>query len=78
MSHRYGDEIPSELKDFSTTVCVVSMFGFLFGGMIGARHAGDKYITLNHSSKFTSVMQAQVGWHNIFAVVLNFAMHKVD
>ena len=42
-------------------MCVASVFGFMFGGMIGARHAGDKYITLNHSSKFTSVMQAQVG-----------------
>lgn len=58
----YGDEVPDELKEFSTTVCVASAFGFVFGGMIGARHAGDKYITLNHSSKFTSVMQAQVSY----------------
>ena len=56
----YGDEFPDEVKEFYTTVCVASAFGFMFGGMIGARHAGDKYIALNHSSKFTSVMQAQV------------------
>ena len=41
-------------------MCVAAVCGLFFGGMIGARHAGDKYITLNHSSKFTSVMQAQV------------------
>ena len=37
-----------------------SVVGFLFGGMIGSRHAGDKYIAINHHSKFTSTMQAQV------------------
>ena len=57
---RYGDELPEELNDFTTTVCAATMVGFLFGGMIGARHAGDKYIAMNHSAKFTSVMQAQV------------------
>ena len=58
---RYGDDLPDELNDFTTTVCVASIVGLLFGGMIGARHAGDKYIAMNHSTKFTSVMQAQVG-----------------
>ena len=57
---RYGDDLPEELRDFSTTVLVATFAGFFFGGMIGARHAGDKFIALNHSSKFTSVMQAQV------------------
>lgn len=60
--HRYGDELPDELKDFSTAVCVASIVGFLFGGMVGARHAGDKYIAMNHSTKFTSAMQAQVSY----------------
>ena len=60
---RYGDELPEELNDFTTTVCVATVVGFVFGGMIGARHAGDKYIALNHSTKFTSVMQAQVSMH---------------
>ena len=57
---RYGEDLPEELRDFPTTVLLASFTGFLFGGMIGARHAGDKFIALNHSSKFTSVMQAQV------------------
>ena len=57
---RYGDDLPEELRDFRTTVLVATFAGFFFGGMIGARHAGDKFIALNHSSKFTSVMQAQV------------------
>ena len=54
--------MPDELKDFSTAVCVASIVGFLFGGMIGARHAGDKYIAMNHSTKFTSAIQAQVSY----------------
>lgn len=58
--YRYGDELPDEMKEFTTTVCIASLVGFMFGGMIGARHAGDKYIAMNHSTKFTSVMQAQV------------------
>ena len=45
-----------------------SVVGFLFGGMIGSRHAGDKYIAINHHSKFTSTMQAQV--HKTACVVI--------
>lgn len=67
---RYGDELPEELNDFTTTVCAATMVGFLFGGMIGARHAGDKYIAMNHSAKFTSVMQAQRELHG--AAMLGF------
>ena len=58
--HRYGDSPPEEVKELSATVLVASVTGFLFGGMIGARHAGDKYIALNHNTKYASAMQAQV------------------
>ena len=46
--------------DVSTTMLIASLTGFLFGGLLGARHAGDKYILMNHSAKYTSTMQAQV------------------
>ncbi len=58
--YRHGDQLPEELTNVTTTVLVASITGFLFGGMIGARHAADKYILMNHGSKFTSTMQAQV------------------
>ncbi len=57
---RPGDDLAPELKELSLTIFIASVAGFLFGGMIGARHSGDKFITHNHASKFTSVMQAQV------------------
>ncbi|XP_064399943.1 complex I assembly factor TIMMDC1, mitochondrial-like [Halichondria panicea] len=58
-----GDDLAPELKELSLTIFIASVAGFLFGGMIGARHSGDKFITHNHASKFTSVMQAQRQLH---------------
>lgn len=60
LSFRPGEDIAPELKELSVTAFVASVTGFLFGGMIGARHAGDRFIAYNHAAKFTSVMQAQV------------------
>ncbi len=60
LRNRPGDDLAPELKELSLTIFIASVAGFLFGGMIGARHSGDKFITHNHASKFTSVMQAQV------------------
>ena len=57
---RYGEPLYEEVKDFPTVVFVGTIVGFMFGGMIGSRHAGDKFIAMNHHSKFTSTMQAQV------------------
>ena len=59
-AHRDGEQVPEELQYVSAAVLAGSFVGFLFGGMIGARQAGDKYILLNHSTKFSSSMQAQV------------------
>lgn len=69
-SVRYGDSPPEEVKELSATVLVASVTGFLFGGMIGARHAGDKYIALNHNTKYASAMQAQRELHG--AAMLGF------
>ena len=63
---RYGEPLSEEVKDFPTTVLAASCVGFAFGGMIGARHAGDKFIAMNHHSKFSSTMQAQVQWSLTF------------
>ena len=57
---RYGEPLYEEVKEFPTIVSMGTFVGFMFGGMIGTRHAGDKFIAMNHHSKFTSTMQAQV------------------
>ncbi len=57
---RYGEPLYEEVKDFPSVVFMGTVVGFMFGGMIGSRHAGDKFIAMNHHSKFTSTMQAQV------------------
>ena len=62
---RYGEDVPDELKQVSVAVLVASVTGFIFGGLIGARHAGDKYILMNHSTKYASPMQAQVSIQDV-------------
>lgn len=57
---RSGAPLPDELREWPPTVFLASVIGFLFGGFLGARWAGDKYIAMNHNTKFTHAMQAQV------------------
>ena len=52
--------MPEEVREFQVTVLVASVTGFLLGGLVGARYAGDKFVTINQSAKFSSLMQAQV------------------
>ena len=58
---RPGDDVVlEEVREFQTTVLVATLTGFLLGGLVGARYAGDKFVAISHSSKFSSTMQAQV------------------
>ena len=57
---RYGNGIPEELQDCTSSVLVASTVGFIAGGFYGARMAADDFIAVNQFSKFTSPMQAQV------------------
>lgn len=58
---RPGDDtVPEEVREFQATVLLGTLAGFVLGGLVGARYAGDKFITLSHSAKFSSTMQAQV------------------
>ena len=58
---RPGDDtVLEEVREFQATVLVATLTGFLLGGLVGARYAGDKFVTINQSSKFSSTMQAQV------------------
>ena len=58
---RPGDDVvPEEVREFQVTVLVATLTGFLLGGMVGARYAGDKFVSISHSAKFSSTMQAQV------------------
>lgn len=56
----YGSRPPEELEAWSSTVFIATAFGFLFGGLIGARRSGDKYIAMNHNTKYQHPMQAHV------------------
>lgn len=58
---RAEDPVPDELKEWKPSVLLGSIFGLMFGGLIGARWSADKFIAMNHNTKFPSVMQAQVG-----------------
>ena len=49
-----------EVREFQVTVLVATFTGFLLGGLVGARYAGDKFVSISHSAKFSSTMQAQV------------------
>ena len=49
-----------EVREFQVTVLVATFTGFLLGGLVGARYAGDKFVAISHSAKFSSTMQAQV------------------
>ena len=60
ISSSEGESIPDELKEWPPTVLVSTLAGFLFGGMIGARWSGDKYMMMNHFTKYAHPMQAQV------------------
>lgn len=60
ISISHGAPTPHELQGWPTTVLTASTLGFLFGGFIGARWAGDKYIAMNHNTKYPHAMQAQV------------------
>ena len=59
--HRPGDDIVlEEVREFQVTVILATVTGFLLGGLVGARYAGDKFVAISHSAKFSSTMQAQV------------------
>ena len=59
---RPGDDVVlEEVWEFQVTVLVATLTGFLLGGLVGARYAGDKFVAISHSAKFSSTMQAQVG-----------------
>ena len=60
ISLRYGNGVPDEFQDCTTSVLVASTVGFVAGGFYGARMAADDFIAVNQFSKFTSPMQAQV------------------
>ncbi len=68
---RPRENVAPEVKELTLTIFVASVAGFMFGGMIGARHAGDRFIAHNHASKFTSVMQAQVGARGLLFCIYN-------
>ena len=58
---RPGDDVVlEEVREFQVTVLVCTLTGFLLGGLVGARYAGDKFVAISHSAKFSSTMQAQV------------------
>ena len=58
---RPGDDVVlEEVREFQATVLVATLTGFLLGGLVGARYAGDKFVKISHSAKFSSTMQAQV------------------
>ncbi|CAI7995257.1 Complex I assembly factor TIMMDC1, mitochondrial [Geodia barretti] len=52
-----------EVREFQATVLVATLTGFLLGGLVGARYAGDKFVRISQSSKFSSTMQAQRELH---------------
>ena len=58
---RPEDPVPDELVELKPSIMLGGIFGFFFGGFIGARWSADKFIAMNHNTKFPSVMQAQVG-----------------
>ena len=58
--HRYGDPLSEQGKEWVTTVLAASVFGFIFAGYIGAKRSGEKYIVMNHNTKYPHAMQAQV------------------
>ena len=58
---RPGEAPPNELVELANAILAASFGGFLFGGFVGARHAGDRFILMNSNAKFSSTMQAQVG-----------------
>ena len=49
-----------EVREFQITVLLATLTGFLLGGLVGARYAGDKFVRISQSAKFSSTMQAQV------------------
>ena len=49
-----------EVREFQATVLLATLTGFLLGGLVGARYAGDKFVRISQSAKFSSTMQAQV------------------
>lgn len=69
----YGSRPPEELEAWSSTVFIATAFGFLFGGLIGARRSGDKYIAMNHNTKYQHPMQAHREMHS--AAALGFLRH---
>ena len=54
------DRILEEVREFQATVLLATITGFSLGGLVGARYAGEKFVTISQSSKFSSTMQAQV------------------
>lgn len=62
---RPGDDVVlEEVREFQVTVLVATFTGFLLGGLVGARYAGDKFVAISHSAKFSSTMQAQRELHS--------------
>ncbi|XP_011403934.1 PREDICTED: complex I assembly factor TIMMDC1, mitochondrial-like [Amphimedon queenslandica] len=63
-----GSRPPEEIEAWSNAVFVATAFGFLFGGLIGARHSGDKYIAMNHNTKYQHPIQAHREMHGAAAL----------
>ncbi|KAL5515959.1 hypothetical protein EMCRGX_G001213 [Ephydatia muelleri] len=70
---RPGEVPPNELVELANAILAASFGGFLFGGFIGARHAGDRFILMNSNAKFSSTMQAQRQLHA--ASMMGFVRH---
>jgi hypothetical protein len=70
---RPGAPLPDELQEWPRVVFLGSVIGFVFGGLMGARLAGDKYIAMNHNTKYPHPMQAHRELHG--AAMLGFVRH---
>ena len=70
---RPGEAPPNELVELANAILAASFGGFLFGGFVGARHAGDRFILMNSNAKFSSTMQAQRQLHA--ASMMGFIRH---
>ena len=64
-----------EVREFQATVLVATLTGFLLGGLVGARYAGDKFVAISHSSKFSSTMQAQVCTAYVYTMFVCIFIH---
>ncbi len=60
MNFREGESLHEGIDYLPLTVFIATCLGFFYGGKIGSRQAKEKYMAMNHNTKFSSSMQAQV------------------